>query len=227
MDSIYAAKCLELIGIKGATSIFKKLPLDISAIYLRRMEEYPRQAILDSLPIEIKKSLDKLIRFPEGTAGAFMDPQILILPDDIPVKEALRRIRRRPQQVSYFIYIVNREDKLIGFTNLRELMLSDPNVPVSVVKQTIAVSLKAQLNQKAILSHSGWKDFHTLPVVDEEGKFLGVIEYQTLRFLELASRGKNQEIPDYGVEAALGELYGIGLTGFIKGVASALDHAKD
>jgi len=220
LDSEYAVRCLECIGIRGIVSIFENLPLEIASIYLRRMDTNLQINIIDSLSPENAKPIKTVLYFPEGTAGALMDPRVFTLPDDVTVREALKRLRKHPQHVIHFIYIVNREDKLVGFINMRELLLSPLNTHISAVMHTKFIPLSAKLTRQAILVHPGWHEFHSLPVVDNSGRFLGVIGYQTLRSLEYESMEKSQEKIVDSTGHALGELYWIAISGIINGAGS-------
>ena len=73
----------------------------------------------------------------------------------------------------------------------------------------------------------GWREFHTLPVVDEKGIFLGAIDYRTIRRLEQDIIKPAHHSPLNETAAAMGELFWVGLSGFVKGAASALSRLKE
>ena len=220
IDSEYAVQCFEYISIRGIVSIFENLPLEIASIYLRRMDTNLQMNIINSLSPEIARPINTVLSFPEGTAGALMDPRVFTLPEDVTVRESLKRLRKHPQHVIHFIYVVNREDKLVGFINIRELLLSPLNTHISAVMHTKFIPLSAKLNRQAILAHPGWYKFHALPVVDNSGRFLGVIGYRTLRSLEYESMAESQEKIVNSTGHALGELYWLAISGIINGAGS-------
>jgi hypothetical protein len=72
----------------------------------------------------------------------------------------------------------------------------------------------------SVLAHPGWRDFHVLPVVDDSDVFVGVIRHEKLRSLEdTAKKPGNQAV---STMLSLGELYWIGLTGMLAGVAATI-----
>ena len=222
MDPISGARYLMMMGAERSGAIIAILPVEISSLLLRRMERPFRESVLATLPRETEEPLHRLLTYPEGTAGALMDPHAFTLPEDIPAREGLKRVRRTPHHVTDHIYVVNREKLLVGLTSLRDLMLSPPNVYVFTLMHTHVEPLSANSPPEVILAHPGWLKFHTLPVVDEGGRFLGTIEYQNLRRLERRRKEHREEKPLSATAKALGELYWVGLIGLIKGAASAM-----
>jgi hypothetical protein len=81
--------------------------------------------------------------------------------------------------------------------------------------------LPAWLPAAAIRTDAGWKMYHAMPVVDEAGRFLGAIRYQTLRRLEHDADAAGSERPTATTVAALGELFHLGMAGFVEGISAA------
>jgi len=83
----------------------------------------------------------------------------------------------------------------------------------------------SNLSREAMLVYPDWQIYHDLPVVNENGIFLGIVDYRTIRRLENELRtGKTGIQHDTG--KALGELYWLGLSAFFKGAASAVNPDK-
>ncbi|MDY6844738.1 MAG: CBS domain-containing protein [Thermodesulfobacteriota bacterium] len=219
MDLIYAAQCLEKMGTNESGAIIVELSSEIASTLLRRIDHRRIESILEAVPQDTARELRSRLRYSEGTAGALMDSHVFTLPEDITIEEGLNRIRKHPQEVMHYIYVVNRERVLVGFIDLRELILSDSRSLISVVMHTKLVKISVYLSQQAILMHPGWAEFHALPVVDHKGIFLGAIDHHTLRKLESNIKGHLSTVPINTIARALGELYWIGLSGLIKGAA--------
>ena len=67
---------------------------------------------------------------------------------------------------------------------------------------------------QSILNRREWNEFYSLPVVDKDSTFLGVIKLETIRYL-LTTKGKEKEDTGGDAISALGELYHIGLAGLL------------
>ncbi|HUU49490.1 MAG TPA: CBS domain-containing protein [Nitrospinota bacterium] len=227
MDSILASRCLEVMDSNYSGAIIAELPFEISSLFLRRMEEQHKKSILETLPLDVSGQLRLILRYHEGTAGALMDPKVFIVPEDVTVKEGIKRFRKHPRHLIYYIYVVNRDYALVGQINIRDLLLSDPNALISSVMQRTIKNLSPHLSSQAILAHTGWQEFHVLPVVDEKGIFLGAIGYRTIRRLIRDVEERRQASPENTAGKAMGELYWLGLSGLINWVASAVNPEKE
>jgi magnesium transporter len=220
VDSMTAARYLEWMGVKQAADMLANLHLDVASLLLRRSDESTKEAILGSVPREVAEPLRSVLEFSEGTAGSLMDPRVFTLFEDGYVKEALKQMRKRPEHLIYYIYVLNRDQVFTGYTNLRELMLADPNVQIASVMHTDMGHLSPKLNRTAILEHPDWRRFHALPVVNGKGVFLGALGYQTLRRLEHEENHGSRAESATEAGTALAELYRIGVVGLLKWVAS-------
>jgi len=196
------------------------LPLDLGAIFLRRLGVPAREAIVAALPAARARALGALLRFPEQSAGALMDPEVLALPQDQSAGEALALVRSNPAHARYNLYVVDREQRLVGVLNLRELLLADPRAPLAGSMRREVHRLAADADRHAIVSNPGWREVHALPVVDANGLFLGALRYRTLRRLEEELRGAR---PEEGATArALGELFRTGAAGVLEAISASL-----
>jgi hypothetical protein len=72
--------------------------------------------------------------------------------------------------------------------------------------------LLASVGRASIVSDPGWRTAHALPVVDDQGRYLGAIRYKTLRSLEDAIHHRKESEP----AQALGELFSVGAGGVVR-----------
>jgi len=181
------------------------------------MEEISNKAkillIIDSIAAFIFTFLYLII--PEIYAS-LIDPLVLTLPEDIKVKDALKWVRKHSKKVIYDLYVVRRNNTLAGVVKLQELILARQNDQLTSVMQTNVMQLPAEVKVRVIFDLPEWLAYHTLPVVDSDGTFLGVIHYETLRRMERVNQKSRLPREAIIASTALGELYQIGLTGLIR-----------
>ena len=176
-----------------------------------------RDAVLDGLDDERLRSLHALLAFPEDTAGGLMDPDVLALPAELPVAAALERIRREPSHARYNLYVVDEEQRLVGALNLRELLLAPVDAELADLMTPDPLHLAAEADRARVVSHPGWKEVHSLPVIDANGRYLGAIRYRTLRDLEQELlRPATGDTPP---ARAFGELLALGAAGALDAFA--------
>lgn len=149
-----------------------------------------------------------------------MDPRIFTLPPEITVGDAVRRLGRAPTSAIYYLYVVDRERHLVGVMNVRELLLSDRNTPIHSAMKSPVVRLTATADPTEILRHPGWRAHHSLPVVDDGGRFVGAIRYETLRTLEGELAGAGEAAIAMETAMRLGELGWIALTALLSAIVT-------
>lgn len=225
MTPAVAADSLAQLDPRAAAPVLAELRVDRSSLLLRQMEGSRRTAILEQLPPDEARMLAAMLRYPEGTAGALMDPRVLSAPEDSTAAEALSVIRRSPRHRHEYLYVVDR-DRLVGVVSLATLMRARPADQVAAVMTSPVSRLSAQAGRAAILGHPGWRQLRELPVVDEASLLIGAISYETFRALEDEARGRDRQLDAVSTVFALGELYWLSLSGMIDGVATVVRRAS-
>jgi magnesium transporter len=118
--------------------------------------------------------------------------------------------------VLFNIYVVDRERMLVGVLNLRELLMAPPASSLQEVMKSTTYRIGVELDRRAIIAHPGWREVHSLPVVDARGRFLGALRHRTLKRLELELASKQDARAQ--TVAALGDLFWTGVAGILDAV---------
>jgi magnesium transporter len=201
------ADFLPLMPADRGGGLLVELPPDFAAGILRRMNEPERAAVLASMPESSASTLSLVLRYPEHTAGALMDPKILSLPNDLHANQARQLTQRSARRILYYLYVVDREQRLVGVLSLRELLLAGSHDPLTSIMHAPVTHLPVRADGAAILGHPGWRQWHALPVVDEQGVLLGTVRYDTFRRLAEEAAPAVQFREALGVAMGIGELY--------------------
>jgi magnesium transporter len=216
-----AADTLARLTPAEAVPLVDGLDLDVAIGLLRRMPGEAAEALLAALPEAKQVPLRRALHYPEGTAGALMDPAALALPDDITVAEGRLRLRREAHGLLYYLFVVDRDGVLVGVLDIPELMRARSRDAIRAVMRAPVEHVPAWTPATAVRVHPAWRSFHALPVTDEQNRLVGAIRYQTLRRLEHDAETGGGAQPTGLTVGALGELFHLGLAGFIEGVAAA------
>jgi magnesium transporter len=224
MSADRGADCLAVMEPKSAARLLAALHTDSQLSVMRLSKAAVRKAILEALDDEISGPLERMLRYPEGTVGELMDAFVFTVPNDISVQETLKRARSASLEVPFYVYVLDRQQRLVGVASLKNLIRAKRSDPVSSLMNRDVVALNPLAPKSAMVKSPHWRSFHTLPVTEEDGVFLGVVRYETISRLreELGPEGRDNDIVDTAL--ALGELYWVGLAGVIDGMAG---RAKD
>lgn len=209
-----AAACADMIGAEQLAAILEALPLDAAAGAARRLGADRRDGVLALLTDERRASVERVLAFPENSAGALCDPLVVTLPADMSVADAQRQLRGPARHVYYYLYVVDRNAILVGTLAIPELMAARPRQPLSAVMQRNLVRLDARTDLATVASHPAWRDLDALPVVDAGGRMLGAIRHQLVR--QMYSEGGR---PMVTTLVQLSEAYWAGLSAILASLA--------
>lgn len=144
------------------------------------MEELPAKVvkrILDELPPETREQIGLVLGFPEGSAGRLMDPTYLALPELTLVKAALEAVHNSPLEPEDLevVFVLGEGRLYKGYITLPRLVKApSTDVLIDHIEES-EVAVSAYAPEETAMKMFLEKRLKILPVVDKEGRFVGVI----------------------------------------------------
>ena len=169
-DLIEAFSDAELVGA------LEEMSLDDAADLLEDMPAGVVKRVLAKSSKETRDSLNKLLRYPEGSAGSIMTPEYVRLRVNMTVKEAISEIRKQGENAEtiYTSYIVEK-NQLMGVVSAKDLLLSDFKTPISELMDDNVVCVRATDDQEIVAREMQRYDLTAMPVLDAEGLMVGIV----------------------------------------------------
>ncbi len=160
-------------------------------------EDLPQEVMDDvfqSLPVEEREQLRAAMSFDEDMVGALMDFEDIQVRPDVKLEVVLRYLRRfdeLPSQTDQ-LFVVDRDEKLLGVLPLSKLIVNDPEKTVAEVMTPPAVKL-AQ-HEKAGVAASTFEryDLVSAPVVDTNDRLVGRVTVDEV--LDFVRRRGEEEV---------------------------------
>ncbi len=178
---------VELLGDideETASRIISKLPHDSAADVLGDMEDNESETYLDKLPHKFSEEVRELLTYNEEPAGGLMTPKMMTVNDDMTVKEVLSSIRVQAQEDNmelYYIYVVDKQQHLLGVVSLRNLLTSPINQTIENIMITDIVKLHIDDYQDYIADVFMKYQYNALPVVDLYNRLKGIITWDDVQ----------------------------------------------
>lgn len=160
-----------------AARIVESMKPDDAVDLLGQLPERVTGDILARLDPAVAGKLEKLLTHGRDTAGGLMTPEAMRLSDELTVGEALEELRRVSEDVEliYYVYFQDRDQRLTGVCSLRELILAEPETPVREIMHTNLITVGPDESRERVAALIDRYDLLSLPVVDREGRLLGII----------------------------------------------------
>lgn len=152
------------------------MSLDDAADLLEDMPASVVKRILEKSSKSTRESLNRLLHYPENSAGSIMTPEYVRLRQDMTVEQAFRAIRSQGENAEtvYTCYVVEK-NRLVGVVSAKDLLLSDFDTPISELMDDNLVTVKVTDDQEDVAREMQRYDFNAMPVVDNEGMLVGIV----------------------------------------------------
>lgn len=180
MDPDLSAELVSEMREHRAVSVLNEMEPDDAADIVRELDKEDRDRLLEGMDPEGASDVRELLEYPEDTAGAIMNPHVATLPDNINVEEAIALIRKMRDEFEniYYLYVINSEDELEGVLSMRSILLAPKGALVRDIMCKNLIGLLAPTMDKEVAAHiMADTNFHTLPVVGENGELLGIVTH--------------------------------------------------
>lgn len=172
------------IDTELASRLISKLPHDEAADVLGDMEDDESQAYLDQLPKKFSSEVRELLTYNEDTAGGIMTPLVLTVYDNMTVKEALETIRIKAEKENmelYYVYVVDKNNHLVGVASLRNLITAPTDLNISDIMSKDLVKVHVDDYQGHIADIFMKYQFNALPVVDLYNHLKGIVTWDDVQ----------------------------------------------
>ena len=189
MEYISPQMQVELLGDidqEVASKILTLLPHDAAADVLGDMEEDESETYLDKLPHKFSEEVRELLTYNEDTAGGIMNPVVLTVNSDMSVQDVLNYIRIKAERDNlelYYVYVVDKQNHLLGVVSLRKLLTSPVNKKVEDIMISDIVKLHVDDYSDYITEEFMKYQYNALPVVDLYNRLKGMITWDDVHDL--------------------------------------------
>jgi magnesium transporter len=133
------------------------------------------QELLTTLDAQKRAHLQSALAYPEDTVGALMDFEMVTIRADVTLEVALRYLRRLgelPDQLDK-LFVVDRDDAIIGVLPLKRLLTTDPEASVAAIMVEDFVKFHPEDEADEASQAFERYDLVTAPVVDAQGRLIG------------------------------------------------------
>ena len=177
LSPLKAALILDDIGPRKFTDWLPDLSPRAASSILNQMTSENREALLSIIPANLARQLRELLSYNPDTAGGMMEPRVTSIPINLTVQEAIDYLRKARRQTLYYLYVTDAGGKLTGVLNMRDLLLSPPQNSIKSITREDIFSVPETMDRDEVLTLIRRHRFLALPVVDGEGRIVGVIRH--------------------------------------------------
>lgn len=203
IDEIEALAVFRLLPAQTAIDTFSYLDSDVQETFISGMTSAETVKLVDSMYIDdmvdiIEQMPDSIVRkimqntpkekrdifneylnYPKHSAGSIMTPNFFAISDEITVKELLKEFRSLTEmdETFYTIYITDKENRLKGYVEIRDVLTSDPDTKISEITYEDIIYAETHDDQETVSKLLEKYQFLSIPIVDRQMKLVGVVTF--------------------------------------------------
>ena len=187
-----AAEALEAAPEADAAAVLEELNPMVAQQALHHMNDERRCAILAAAPIEQARQWMQNTHYPEDSVGWLLEPPVAVFRPSMTVGETIAALRKLTLKASItYGYVTDEENKLLGVLVMRDLMLSEPDKPITKVMYANVFTLSPEMPLTEAMKEAVNRHYPVYPVCDVQGHMLGLVRGQTLfeaRAIEISAQ---------------------------------------
>ena len=170
----------EIIGLltdKEAVSLLDDMYADDAVDLLEEMPSNVVRRLLKQCTRETRNDINKLLNYPENSAGSIMTVEYAELKEGLTIKQAIENLRK---EIEYYetintCFVVNAERKLIGYIHLKDIICAnEEDLVKNIVKKDVIFCKTTDDQEEAAMMFQKY-DLTAMPVVDSEDRMVGII----------------------------------------------------
>lgn len=168
---------LNSLSAGRAADIVEEMAPDEAADVLLELSPETSAEVLANMEAEEANEVRGLLGFEENTAGGLMTTEFPLLVDTCTVGDAITALKgySGPLESVHSVYLIEPSCVLTGVIPIARLLVSEKNIPLKQLSTEALISLPFHADEKTVLGTFRKYNLLTLPVVDDNGRLLGVV----------------------------------------------------
>jgi magnesium transporter len=180
MASDVAANVLDDLPDDLGRAVLAAISPNTALTILGQFDEESRGRLVAGLEPALQRELQELMAYPEDSAGRLMETRIGVFRPDMTVAQALERLRRSQLRGLQSIFLVDDERRLVARVAVHDLAIAEPTQYLRDISDAVNLVVQGISPREEVVEMLERSRVPSIPVVDFEGRLLGVVRYNSL-----------------------------------------------
>ena len=201
LDEDTREKILENFSAKEIANEVEEMDSDDAADIIGELSEERQKRVINELEdTELAEDIKELLSYGDDTAGSLMAKELVKVYETWTVAGCMRRIRGQAQEVTrvHSIYVVDKEDKLVGRLSLKDLIVAKSDQKIADISKAKVDAVNVNEDDETVARIMVKYDLEAIPVVDDNNVLLGRITID-----DIVDLLKEEADKDYQMAAGL------------------------
>jgi len=182
MEEDFQLSLLETLPDEKASNILEIMPADEAADILEEITNERAERLLVQMESENSTDIRELMEYDEKTAGSLMTKDYISFVANMRIGMVLEELKKLDikESFSQYIYLTNEKDIFVGFVNLLDVVVADPNLKLNELASISKISVYDENKIDKAMDLSRKYNLLELPVLDENQELVGVVSLNDL-----------------------------------------------
>jgi magnesium transporter len=164
---------------KRFAKLFENMPSDNRADFFQHLTQQEQSLLLPYLSKKVREDVIELSAYPPETAGGIMNTDFATVQKNMRCDEAIEKVRSDApsKKTIYYVYVVDAEQKLQGFTTLKDLIMAEPYQSVEQVLHTDYVFAYVNDDREKVAQQIEKYDLVAIPILNKENQLVGIVTH--------------------------------------------------
>ncbi|MDC0176551.1 magnesium transporter [Polaribacter sp.] len=178
LDEDIREKILENFSAKEIAEEVEEMDSDDAADIIGELSEERQERVISALEDDdLAADIKELLSYEDETAGSLMAKELVKVYETWTVAGCMRRIRGQAKEVTrvHSIYVVDKEDKLVGRLSLKDLIIAKSDQKISDISKAKVDAVNVSEDDEEVAKIMAKYDLEAIPVVDDNNVLVGRI----------------------------------------------------
>ena len=159
------------------TALVEELYVDDAVDMLEELPANVVKRVLKAARPDTRKLINQFLNYPDNSVGSIMTAEFTDLKQSMTVAQAIAHIRRTGENSEsvYTCYVTDAGRRLEGVLTIKELLLAQDEQLIADLMETDVITAETTEDQEEAVARMMKYDFISLPVVDKEGRLVGIV----------------------------------------------------
>jgi magnesium transporter len=178
LDENIREKILENLSAKEIAEEVEEMDSDDAADIIGALSEERQERVINAIQDdELAADIKELLSYKDDSAGSLMAKELVKVYETWTVAGCMRRIRGQAKDVTrvHSIYVVDKEDKLVGRLSLKDLIIAKSDQKIADISKSKVDAVNVNEDDEEVAKIMIKYDLEAIPVVDDNNVLVGRI----------------------------------------------------
>jgi magnesium transporter len=177
LDDAVAEQVIDQLGLVHVAEAVASMETDDAVDVVEALDAEVQQAVLEPLSRVHRTLIEEGLSYPEDSAGRLMQRQVVAVPEDWSVGKTIDYLRDADDLPADFfdLFLIDPAHRPIGTIPLSRVLRTPRGVALTEITRSDIRIIPADMDQEEVAFLFRQRDLISAPVIDAEGRLLGVI----------------------------------------------------